>query len=169
MRRADSFEETLILRKIEGGRRRGQQRMRWWMALPTQWTWIWVNSRSWWWAGRSGVLQSMGLQRVGPDRVNWTEIIYYRVYFQNFSVTLLFLGFCCCLIAKSCPTLFVTPWTVARQAPLSMGFLRQEYWSGLQFPSPWDLSRDQTCISCIAGGFFSTEQPGKSLLSISYG
>ena len=46
-------------------------------------------------------------------------------------------GFCFCfLVAKSCPTL-ATPWTVARQAPLSMGFSRQEYWSG--FPSPGDL------------------------------
>ena len=35
--------------------------------------------------------------------------------------------------------LFVTPWTVAYQAPLSMGFPRQEYWSGLPFPSPGDL------------------------------
>ena len=35
--------------------------------------------------------------------------------------------------------LFATPWTVARQAPLSMGFSRQEYWSGLPFPSPGDL------------------------------
>ena len=42
------------------------------------------------------------------------------------------------LVAKSCPTL-VTPWTVARQAPLSMGFSGQEYWSGLPFPSPGDL------------------------------
>ena len=42
------------------------------------------------------------------------------------------------LVAKSCPTL-VTPWTVARQVPLSMGFSRQEYWSGLPFPSPGDL------------------------------
>ena len=39
------------------------------------------------------------------------------------------------LVAKSCPTL-ETPWTIARQAPLSMGFSRQEYWSGLPFPSP---------------------------------
>ena len=38
MRRADSFEKTLMLGKIEGRRRRGQQRMRWWMASPTQWT-----------------------------------------------------------------------------------------------------------------------------------
>ena len=42
------------------------------------------------------------------------------------------------LVAKSCPTL-ATPWTVAHQAPLSMGFSRQECWSGLPFPSPGDL------------------------------
>ena len=42
------------------------------------------------------------------------------------------------LVAKSCPTL-ATPWTVARQAPLSMGFSRQEYWSGLPFSSPGHL------------------------------
>ena len=42
------------------------------------------------------------------------------------------------LVAKSCLTL-ATPWTVARQAPLSMGFSRQEYWSGLPFPSPGGL------------------------------
>ena len=42
------------------------------------------------------------------------------------------------LVAKSCLTL-ATPWTVACQAPLSMGFSRQEYWSGLPFPSPGDL------------------------------
>ena len=45
-----------------------------WMASPTQWTWVWVNSRSWWWTGKPGVLQSMGLQRVGHDwatELNW--------------------------------------------------------------------------------------------------
>ena len=42
------------------------------------------------------------------------------------------------LVAQSCPTL-VTPWTAACQAPLSMGFSRQAYWSGLPFPSPEDL------------------------------
>ena len=42
------------------------------------------------------------------------------------------------VVAKLCPTL-VTSWTVACQAPLSMGFSRQEYWSGLPFPSPGDL------------------------------
>ena len=41
-------------------------------------------------------------------------------------------------VAKSCPTL-ATPWTVASQAPLSVGFSRHEYWNGLPFPSPGDL------------------------------
>ena len=44
----------------------------------------------------------------------------------------------CVLVTQSCPTLY-DPWTVAHQAPLSMGFSRQEYWSGLPFPPPWDL------------------------------
>ena len=46
-----------------------------WMASPTQWTWIWVDSGSWWWTRRPGVLQSMGLQRVRHDwatELNWT-------------------------------------------------------------------------------------------------
>ena len=44
-----------------------------------------------------------------------------------------------CCAMTSCIWLFATPWTIARQALLSMGFFRQEYWSGLQFPSPGDL------------------------------
>ena len=47
-----------------------------WMASATQWRWVWVNSGSWWWTGRPGMLWSMGLQRVGHDWVtelNWTE------------------------------------------------------------------------------------------------
>ena len=57
--------------------------------------------------------------------------------------------------------LFVTPWTVARQAPLSMGFPRQEYWSGLPFPPPGDLSNsgmesESLMSPASAGGFFIT-------------
>ena len=47
-----------------------------WMASPTQRTWIWVNSRSWWWTERPGVLRFMGSQRVGHNwatELNWTE------------------------------------------------------------------------------------------------
>ena len=49
--------------------------------------------------------------------------------------------------------LFATPWTVAHQAPLSMGFSRQEYWSGLPFPSPGDLPDSRP--PPLAGGFFT--------------
>ena len=53
-----------------------------WMASPTQWTWVWASLRSWWWTGKPGVLQSMGLQTVGLDWVidlNWTELnLFFR-------------------------------------------------------------------------------------------
>ena len=48
-----------------------------WMASPAQWTWVWVNSRSWWWTGRPGALQSMESQRVRHNwmtELNWTEL-----------------------------------------------------------------------------------------------
>ena len=56
--------------------------------------------------------------------------------------------------------LFGTPWTVARQAPLSMGFSRQEHWSGLPCPPPGDLpdpgTEASSCVSpALAGGFFT--------------
>ena len=65
MQKADSLEKTLMLGKIEGRRRRGRQRMRCWMASPTQWTWVWVDSGSWLKTGRPGVLRFTGLQKVG--------------------------------------------------------------------------------------------------------
>ena len=49
-----------------------------WMASLTQWTWVWVNSGSWWWTGRPGVLQFMGSQRVRHD---WTELNWKEVNF----------------------------------------------------------------------------------------
>ena len=76
MRRTDSFEKTLMLGKIEGRRRRGRRGWDGWMASPTQWTWVWVNSGSWWWTGKPGMLWFMGSQRVRHDwatEVNWTE------------------------------------------------------------------------------------------------
>ena len=63
MWRTDSLEKTLMLGKIEGRRRRGWQRMRWLVASPTQWTQVWVGSRSWWWTGKPGMPQ------------NWTELL----------------------------------------------------------------------------------------------
>ena len=52
-----------------------------WMASPTQWTWVWVNSRTWWWTGRPGVLRFMGSQRVTHDwetELNWLNVKIYE-------------------------------------------------------------------------------------------
>ena len=61
--------------------------------------------------------------------------------------------------------LFATPWTVARQAPLSMRFSKQEYWSGLLYPPPGDLPNPgiKPRPPALAGGFFTNEPPGKSI------
>ena len=56
-----------------------------WMASRTRWTWIWVNSGSWWWTGRPGMMRFMGSQRVGHDwatELNWTEIIWEAKYYS---------------------------------------------------------------------------------------
>ena len=68
----------------------------------------------------------------------------------------------------SCVRLFATPWTVACQVPLSMGFSRQENWSGLPFPSPGDLSDPgmEPMSPALAGKFFTSESPGKPLVII---
>ena len=74
MQRADSLEKTLSLGKIERDDRRSDG----WMASLTWWTWVWVNSGSWWWTGRPGVLWFMGSQRVGHDwatKLNWANLI----------------------------------------------------------------------------------------------
>ena len=74
MRRADLFEKTLILGKIEGRRRRGRQRMRWLDGITDSMD-MNSNSGSWWWTGRPGVLQSTGSQKESDmtEWLNWTE------------------------------------------------------------------------------------------------
>ena len=65
------------------------------MASPTQWTWVWVNSGSWWWTGRTGVLQSMGSQRIGHDRSDAAaaaaaaaaKVLEFQVQHQSFQQT----------------------------------------------------------------------------------
>ena len=170
------------------------------MASPSQGMWVWVSSGSWWWTRKSGVLQSMVLQRLGQDwatELNWTYYVElcisiapgqwgsdkttsgypqvksfpcgqillrnteYSAIFQhdfNFlpmekvwrdfksdihceNLLLLLVG------RFSRVRLCATPEMAAHQAPPSLGFSRQEHWSGLPFPSPmreseiWKWSR----------------------------
>ena len=142
-----------------------------WMASPTWWTRVWVNSGSWWWTGRPGVLQFMESQRVGHDwatELNWPNNYNLNIRKINIGVTrrtwretsknsltvcfqicvsILNRMFsnCCFLEVSYIENCWVSPetvsfvsnsaipWTVARQAPLSMGFFRQEYWVGCHF------------------------------------
>ena len=70
------LEKTLMLGGIGGRRRRDDRGWDGWMASLTRWTWVWVNSGSWWWTGRPGVLWFMGSQRVRHDwatELNWTK------------------------------------------------------------------------------------------------
>ena len=80
MQRTDSFEKTWYWERLKAGGEGDNRGWDGWMASLTQWTWVWLNSGSWWWTGRPGVLQSMGLQS-RTWQSNWTELI--RGFFQG--------------------------------------------------------------------------------------
>ena len=75
MWRVDSLEKTLCWEGLWAGGEGDDRGWDGWMASLTRWMWVWVNSRSWWWTGRPGMLRFMGSQRVGHDwaiELNWT-------------------------------------------------------------------------------------------------
>ena len=80
---------------------------------------------------------------------------------------------CVCVCVLSCIWLFLTPWTVACQIPLSVRFSQEKYWSGFQFSPPGHLSNPGiqlvslvACKSPLAGGFFTNEPTGKTRLCV---
>ena len=73
-----------------------------------------------------------------------------------------------CWVVSVMSNSFAAPGTIVHQAPLSMGFSRQEYWSGLPFPSPEDLPKPETEPMTPAVGFFTSEPPGKPLHCVFY-
>ena len=144
MRRADSFEKTLMLGKIEGSRRRGRQRMRWLDGITNQWTWVWVNSRSWWWTGRLGVLRSMGSRRV---RHNWaTELKSFLQFVMihtvhSFSVVNFWNS-----LAFS-----VIQWMLAIWSLVPLTFLNPAWTSGCsQFTYCWSLAWRDLNVTLLA-------------------
>ena len=136
------------------------------LPLPTRWTWVWVNSGSWWWTGRPGVMQFMGSQRVRHDwaelnsfilglpnsitssnktyktdnyRSSWSSFLHISnliIYNMSHNLKVRYaLVKVKVLVAQLYHTL-CNPMDCSPQAPLTMEFSRQEYWSGLPFPSP---------------------------------
>ena len=157
-----------------------------WVASLTRWTWVWVNSGSWWWTGRPGVLWFLGSQRVGHYWVMiWSSwLLKVSTYSATAAKSLQSCPTLCDPIdvsppgspipgilqartlewvaisfsnawkwksekvkvkSLSCVWLLATPWTAAYQAPPSMGFSRQEYWSGVPLASLLFLARP--CLS----------------------
>ena len=79
MQRTNSLEMTWCWEILKAGGEGDDRRWDGWMASLTQWTWVWVDSSSWWWTGRPVILWLMGSQRVGHDwatELNWTETVY---------------------------------------------------------------------------------------------
>ena len=75
MQRVDLLEKTLMLGGIRGRRRRDDRGWDCWMASPTQWTWVWVNSGSWWWQGGLACCDSWGHKESDTTEwLNWTEL-----------------------------------------------------------------------------------------------
>ena len=144
------------------------------------------------WTEQSGGLQSMGLRRVGHDWATLLSLFTFMHWRRKWQPPPVFLpgesqgrgSLVGCRLwghtesdtteamqqqqSLSRGGLFHDPRTAAHHTLLSMGFARQEYCSELLFRSAGDLSqpRDQTCVSCIEGRFFTTEPPGKSTLYI---
>ena len=167
MWRTDSFEETLMLGKSKGRRRWGQQRMRWLdgitesLDMSLSKLWELVMDRE------AYVLQSMGSQRGRHDwatELNWTYLIASDIFSGLLSVR----SHCVyvCVFVFSCVWRFVTPWTIAHHAPLSMEFSQARIWSGLPFSRPGDLPDPgiKPTSPALADGFFTTEPLWKPIL-----
>ena len=128
-----------------------------WMASPTRWTWVWVNSGSWWWTGRPGVLQFMGLQQVGHDwatELNWD--LKFFLIFQTFRDIILssIQGRCVCVCVCVCSVVFDSSRSHELCLPGSSvhGILQARIQERIAISScrgPF-RPRNQICNSCIS-------------------
>ena len=154
-----------MLGKIEG--RRGGGRRGWdgWIASPTQWTWVRVGFGTWCWTGRPGVLQLMGLQRLGHNwatELNWIEVLHLwlQKYSQSdFGIDHLVMSMCrvfSCVVARGC----LLPPVCSRQNSVSL--------LPASFCTPrWNLSVTPDVSWLPAFAFQSSIMKRTSFLSVS--
>ena len=137
------------------------------MASSTGWTWVWVDSGSWWWTGGPGVLQFMGSQRVGHDwatEVNWTEaslkveifnmfFFYKWKYLRSINAKRISQE---SEVAQSCPTL-CDPMDCSLSGSSVHGIFQARVleWIAISFSRESSWPRDRTWVSHIAGRHFT--------------
>ena len=123
-----------------------------WMASPTRWIWVWEGSRSWWWTGKPGVLQSVGSQS-RTWLSDWTEL---KQWLKEKKVK----------VSQSCPSLTLCdPVACSLQGSSVHGILQARIleWVAIPFSRESFQPREQIQVSCIIGRFFTfwvtTEAP----------
>ena len=95
MRRVDSLKRLWCWEGLGAGGEGDDRGWDGWMVSPTWWTWVWVNSGSWWWTGRPGVLQFMGSQRVRHD---WASELNFPDFTPVFSNSFFFIAAYSCFV-----------------------------------------------------------------------
>ena len=113
-----------------------------WMATPTRWTWVWVNSRSWWWTGRPGVLWFMGLQRVGHDRATELSVLWGLPRWLSGKESA-----CQCRRCEFNPWVGKIPWRRKWHDPLQYFCLENPMDSGACPAAVHGISKSQTWLS----------------------
>ena len=118
------LKRPLCWERLRTGREGDDRGWDGWMASPTQWTWVWVDSGSWWWS--AGVLQFMGLQRVGHNwatELNWTELTFiYSVLLASDTIPAFFPTQTSYeWLSQEEPTFFKEPWRCPREKEKRVG------------------------------------------------
>ena len=150
-----------IPERLKAGREGGNRGWDDWMASPTQWTQIWVSSRSWWWTGKPGMLQSMGSQRVGHNwatELNWINIFehIFEHIFNYYSKICHLFKIWASLIAQLVKNLPAMQDDTAAKSLQSCPTLCYPFFSGSSWPRNWTRARQDTLVQ-----FLGQEDPLK--------
>ena len=125
------------------------------MASPTQWTCIWVNSRSWWWIGRPGTLRFMGSQRVGHDRATEKQQLVFTLVFSCLELAKNWQGY----ILSPCLFNLYAEWKWMWSHTVVFNSLRPHGLQPIRLLHPWDFPGKITGVGChfLLQGIFLTQ------------